>query len=97
MSVSHYVYRNYSLVPSFHLLLLTEPSTWKLNPEADYCYYCVNETVQGIEFQDIPEVPANVPLVADMSSNALTKQVDVSKVRQMRSCRYELQRAHQTS
>ena len=52
-----------------------------MNPEADYCYYCVNETVQGIEFQDIPEVPANVPLVADMSSNALTKPVDVSKVR----------------
>jgi len=70
---------NYVLPKTSKYTNIPEPSTWKLNPEADYCYYCVNETVQGIEFQDIPEVPANVPLVADMSSNALTKQVDVSK------------------
>jgi phosphoserine aminotransferase len=70
---------NYVLPKTSKFTSIPEPSTWNLNPEADYCYYCVNETVQGIEFQDIPEVPANVPLIADMSSNALTKPVDVSK------------------
>lgn len=70
---------NYVLPKTSKYTTIPELSTWNLNPEADYCYYCVNETVQGIEFQDIPEVPANVPLVADMSSNALTKPVDVSK------------------
>ena len=71
------------------ILPSADKSTWNLNPEADYCYYCVNETVQGIEFQDLPDVPAGVPLIADMSSNALTKPIDVSKVRRKtrRLCR----------
>ncbi len=33
---------------------------------------------QGVEFQDAPDV-GDVPLVADMSSNFLSKPVDVSK------------------
>lgn len=28
---------------------------WKLNPEASYVYYCANETVNGVEFADIPD------------------------------------------
>lgn len=35
----------------------------------------------GVEFQNVPEVPAGVPLVCDMSSNYFTRHVDVSKVR----------------
>ena len=34
----------------------------------------------GVEFQDVPDT-GDVPLVADMSSNILTRPVDVSKVR----------------
>lgn len=65
---------------------IPDKSTWNLNPDADYCYYCVNETVQGIEFPDIPQISANVPLVADMSSNALTKPVDVTKFGLIYAC-----------
>ncbi|XP_037092256.1 probable phosphoserine aminotransferase [Pollicipes pollicipes] len=51
---------------------------WKLRPDADYVYYCDNETVEGVEFPNVPGT-GNVPLVADMSSNILTRPVDVSK------------------
>jgi len=51
---------------------------WKLDPEAAYVHYCANETVNGVEFQFTPEV-GSVPLVADMSSNFLSKPVEVKK------------------
>lgn len=53
-------------------------SSWELDPRAAYVHYTPNETVNGVEFQDIPDVGA-VPLVADMSSNILSREVDVSR------------------
>ncbi len=50
-----------------------------IRPDADYFYICANNTIYGTEFHYDPETPAGVPLVADMSSNILTKPVDVSK------------------
>ncbi|KAG0229867.1 hypothetical protein BGW41_002856 [Actinomortierella wolfii] len=46
-----------------------------------YLYYCDNETVNGVEFPFVPSLhdAANVPLVCDMSSNILSRKVDVSK------------------
>lgn len=46
--------------------------------DVDYVYYCDNETVHGIEFNSIPNV-GDKTLVADISSNFLSKPVDVSK------------------
>ncbi|XP_078205386.1 phosphoserine aminotransferase isoform X2 [Callithrix jacchus] len=57
---------------------IPDPSTWNLNPDASYVYYCANETVHGVEFDFIPDVKG-VVLVCDMSSNFLSKPVDVSK------------------
>lgn len=57
---------------------IPEPSTWKLNKNAAYAYYCPNETINGMMFHDIPNV-GNVPLVADMTSSILSFDVDVSK------------------
>lgn len=57
---------------------IPDPSTWNLNPEASYVYYCSNETIHGIEYQYIPETNG-VPLVCDMSSNMLSRPFDVSK------------------
>jgi len=54
-------------------------STWTRNPNASYLYYCDNETVDGVEFPYIPNTYDEVPLVADMSSSIMTKDVDVSK------------------
>ena len=50
----------------------------KLDPEASYFYYCANNTIYGTEWQYVPQV-SNVPLVCDMSSDILSRPVDVSK------------------
>jgi phosphoserine aminotransferase len=41
-------------------------------------YYCDNETIGGVEFKSVPDVGDRL-LVSDMSSNFLSKPVDVSK------------------
>ena len=50
-----------------------------IRPDADYFYICANNTIYGTEYQYDPETPAGVPLVADMSSNILSKPVDIAK------------------
>jgi phosphoserine aminotransferase len=52
--------------------------TWKLDPEAAYIHICSNETIGGVEYHFTPEV-GSVPLVADMSSNILSRPVDVAR------------------
>ncbi len=50
----------------------------QLDPDAAYVHYTPNETIGGLEFQDIPDCGA-IPLVADMSSTILSRPVDVSR------------------
>jgi phosphoserine aminotransferase len=52
--------------------------TWKLSKDAAYVHICTNETIGGVEFNYTPDV-GDVPLVADMSSNILSRHFDVSK------------------
>ena len=51
---------------------------WKLDPGAAYVHVCSNETIIGLEFQWTPDT-GDVPLVADMSSNILSRPIDVSR------------------
>lgn len=51
---------------------------WKLDPKASYLYYCDNETIEGVEFDFVPETNG-VPLVVDMSSNIMSRPVDIKK------------------
>jgi len=60
----------FSTVPEF--------SSWKLNPDAAYVHYTPNETIGGVEFNYIPDT-GDVPLIADMSSTILSREIDVSK------------------
>ncbi len=60
------------------LLLVPEAETWSLDPDAAYVYYTDNETISGVQFPIIPDV-ADVPLVTDMTSNLLSKPLDVSR------------------
>ncbi|MBC7955159.1 MAG: 3-phosphoserine/phosphohydroxythreonine transaminase [Cytophagales bacterium] len=53
-------------------------STWKLDPDAAYVHICSNETIGGVEYHWVPDT-GTVPLVADMSSNILSRPVDVAK------------------
>jgi phosphoserine aminotransferase len=52
--------------------------TWQLDPDAAYVHICANETIGGVEYHFTPDTGA-VPLVADMSSNLLSRPVDVPK------------------
>lgn len=58
-----------------------DKANWSFsNPEdIAYVYYCDNETVHGVEFSETPDVPEGVELVADMSSNFLSRPIDVSR------------------
>ena len=53
-------------------------SELRLDPDAAYVHVCTNETIMGVEFPYVPET-GKVPLVADMSSHILSRQMDVSK------------------
>lgn len=56
---------------------IPDEATWALKNSAAYLHYTSNETIGGVEF---PGVPAcNLPLVCDMSSNILSKPLDVDR------------------
>lgn len=61
--------KNFSYVPDF--------STWQCDKDAAYLHITPNETIGGVEFDWLPDV--SVPIVADMSSNILSRPVDVSR------------------
>lgn len=60
----------FTYVPAF--------ADWQLNRDASYVHYCTNETINGVEFLDVPDTHG-VPIVADMSSHILSRPIDVSK------------------
>lgn len=49
-----------------------------IDPEADYVYYCMNNTIYGTKYNYIPET-GDVPLIADISSCFLSEPIDVTK------------------
>ncbi|MEX6502142.1 3-phosphoserine/phosphohydroxythreonine transaminase [Pseudomonas zhanjiangensis] len=51
---------------------------WQLSKNAAYLHYASNETIGGLQFDWVPEV-GDVPLVADMSSDILSRPIDVSR------------------
>jgi len=53
------------------------PKQWNVRNDAAYVHCCSNETIGGVEFHAVPQVP--VPLVADASSHFLSRPMDVSK------------------
>ncbi|MEZ8093146.1 3-phosphoserine/phosphohydroxythreonine transaminase [Photobacterium swingsii] len=52
-------------------------SEWPLSEDAAFVHFCPNETIDGIEIRDLPET--DKPIVADMSSTILSREIDVSK------------------
>jgi phosphoserine aminotransferase len=57
---------------------IPEQSEWILNNNAAYCHITSNETANGVQFHWGPETK-DVPLVADVTSDFLTRKIDVSK------------------
>lgn len=56
---------------------MPRPEEYTLNPDAAYVHLCTNETIGGIRFPVVPQTQA--PLVADMSSEILSRRIDVSQ------------------
>ena len=57
---------------------IPHPATWDLRPGASYVYYTSNETIGGVEFPYTPDT-GPVPLVSDMTSNFLSRPIDVAR------------------
>lgn len=51
---------------------------WKIDQDLAYFHICSNNTIYGTEYFEFPETGA-VPMVADMSSDIMSRQIDVSK------------------
>jgi len=51
---------------------------WQLSKDAAYVHYASNETIGGLQFDWVPEV-GDTPLVVDMSSDILSREIDVSR------------------
>jgi phosphoserine aminotransferase len=62
--------KKYSYIPKL------DPATF--DKEADFFHITTNNTIEGTVFSALPDT-GNVPLVADMSSDILSKPYDVSK------------------
>lgn len=54
-----------------------DPATWEVPASSAYLAYAANETIDGVEMTVPPAFP--VPLVADASSNLLSRPLDVSR------------------
>ena len=72
---------------SVHLIADTSDSNFttvpdedglQFDPDAAFLHYTPNETIVGVEFPYVPDA-GDVPIVADMSSNILSRQIDVSQ------------------
>jgi phosphoserine aminotransferase len=63
--------RSFSYVP--------DPSEWQVSENEEYLNYTSNLTIGGVEFGCIPDV-GDVPVVSDMSSNLLSRPLDVSRL-----------------
>ncbi|MGN1195267.1 MAG: 3-phosphoserine/phosphohydroxythreonine transaminase, partial [Acutalibacteraceae bacterium] len=47
-------------------------------PDADYVYICMNNTIYGTVYHELPDT-GDIPLIADISSCFLSEPLDVSK------------------
>ena len=62
---------------------LPAPASWRLRRDARYVHVCTNETIHGVEFQELPDLKAlgsDASLVIDFSSHVASRPVDWSKV-----------------
>lgn len=59
------------------LIAVKPAAEWQVDAESAYVHFCPNETIDGIEINDLPVT--DKPVVADMSSTILSREIDVSK------------------
>jgi phosphoserine aminotransferase len=50
---------------------------YQVDAASEYLYFVSNNTIYGTQYQEMPTAPDNVPLIADMSSDFLSRPIDV--------------------
>jgi len=55
-----------------------DPAEWPVRKDASYLYVCSNNTIEGTQLHFFPET-GDVPLIADMSSDIMSRPVEVGK------------------
>ena len=66
-----------------HHTSLPAPGSWQLRAGASYVHLCSNETIDGVEYQQLPDLAAlgsSAPLVIDCSSHILSRPIDWRRV-----------------
>ena len=63
---------------AYDYLAIPGQNDWKLTSNAAYVHYASNETIGGLQFDWVPQT-GDVPLVVDMSSDILSRPIDVSQ------------------
>ena len=62
---------------------LPDPASWQLRRGARYVHICTNETIHGVEFQELPSLKAlgsDAELVIDFSSQVASRPIDWAQV-----------------
>ena len=62
----------------YDYLSIPGQNDWNLTKNAAYVHYASNETIGGLQFDWVPQT-GDVPLVVDMSSDILSRPIDVSQ------------------
>jgi phosphoserine aminotransferase len=62
----------------FKFRRLPKASEIQIDPNASYVHMCSNNTIYGTQWRQFPDT-GSVPLVCDMSSDILSRPIDVSK------------------
>jgi len=57
---------------------IPKPDKSEYSKDADYFYICMNNTIYGTKFNQLPDT-GDIPLVADISSMVMSEEIDVSK------------------
>jgi len=55
-----------------------DPNDWAFPQDASYAYICTNNTIYGTQYHFLPDT-GRLPLVADMSSDIMSRPVDIKK------------------
>lgn len=64
-------------------LRIPDTAAWSVDAQAAYVHICSNETIHGVEFQQLPDLRAlgsDAALVVDFSSHVASRPVDWSRV-----------------
>ena len=69
--------QQYSCIP--------ELADWNIKKDGAFLHFCDNETIGGVEFQDLPAIDDMV-LVSDMSSNIFSRPIDFKRISCVYAC-----------